>query len=207
MAMLQRQPRDTGTIDHVFSVMSQFMIVDLTGLSVQVTGSPVLLNSSKIRMTASLLVLLRVLSQSRSIQLASSMDTILAGSYPDMAYNNTYGFEAINEAEYLSAKANVTTCEALIQECQGQAAIYDPYNFGNTTSVNTLCAEAYGYCAPYVEYISTFFPATTHSTSVTRPQTLHPPNTSSDISTRPGPNPHSAFPSTSPSKIWSSTTM
>lgn len=79
--------------------------------------------------------------------------TILAASYPDMAYNNTYDFQAISEAQHLSAKANVTTCEALIQECRQQAAIYDPENLGNSTTVNNLCVEAYGYCAYYVEYV------------------------------------------------------
>ncbi|KUJ23315.1 alpha/beta-hydrolase [Mollisia scopiformis] len=79
--------------------------------------------------------------------------TILAGSYPDMAYNNTYGFQAISEVEYLSAKANVTMCENLFQECRDQAAFYDPENLGNVTSVNSLCVAAYGYCALYVEYV------------------------------------------------------
>lgn len=77
---------------------------------------------------------------------------ILAGSYPDMAYNNTYNFEAISEAEYRSAKANLTICESMIQECRDQAAIYDPDNLGNVTNIDNLCAEAYGYCALYVEY-------------------------------------------------------
>jgi len=47
-----------------------------------------------------------------------------AASYPDMAYNNSYEFQAISEADYNSATANITTYLALIQECQDLAAIH-----------------------------------------------------------------------------------
>jgi carboxypeptidase D len=78
---------------------------------------------------------------------------ITAASYPQMAYNNTYGFQAITKAEFESAMTNLTTCTALVDECQSIAAIYDPGNYGNNASVNTACSSAYGYCALNVEYV------------------------------------------------------
>ncbi|KAE9380409.1 putative carboxypeptidase S1 [Stipitochalara longipes BDJ] len=71
---------------------------------------------------------------------------LLATSYPDMAYNNTYGFQAITETEYHSAKANVTTCLEMIQKCRVAADIYDPRNIGINATVNSICSAAYGWC-------------------------------------------------------------
>lgn len=70
-----------------------------------------------------------------------------------MAYNNTYGFQAITKAEYESAMTNLTTCTALIDECQHIAAIYDPDNHGNNASVNAACSTTYGYCALNIENV------------------------------------------------------
>jgi len=78
---------------------------------------------------------------------------VTAASYPDMAYNNTYDFQAITEAEYESAMANLTTCTALVVKCQSLGATYDPDNYGNNGTVNTACSTAYGYCALEVEYV------------------------------------------------------
>ncbi|TVY38347.1 Carboxypeptidase S1-like protein [Lachnellula subtilissima] len=79
---------------------------------------------------------------------------ITTASYPDMAYNNTYGFLAITDAEYESAMTNLTTCTGLIDDkCQSLGAIYDPDNYGNNVTVNTACSPAYGYCALDVEYM------------------------------------------------------
>jgi hypothetical protein len=78
--------------------------------------------------------------------------SITAASYPDMAYNNTYDFQAINTAEYESALKNLTTCETLVKECQELGKFHDPTNLGNNGSVNLACETAYGYCALYVEY-------------------------------------------------------
>jgi hypothetical protein len=78
---------------------------------------------------------------------------VTAASYPDMAYNNTYGFQAITEVEYESAMTNLTTCTALVVECQSLGAIYDPDNYGNNGTVNTACSTAYSYCALSVEYV------------------------------------------------------
>ena len=76
-----------------------------------------------------------------------------ANSYPDMAYNNTYGFQAITEAEFDSATANLTTCKALINSCQELAAEYDPNNYGNNATVNSACSAAYRYCYLHVEVV------------------------------------------------------
>jgi hypothetical protein len=54
--------------------------------------------------------------------------SITAASYPDEAYNNTYGFQAISEADSNSATAHVTVCQALIEECRALTAISDPEN-------------------------------------------------------------------------------
>lgn len=78
---------------------------------------------------------------------------VTAASYPRMAYNNTYGFQAITEAEYESAIANLTTCTALVGKCRNLSAIYDSENYGNNVSVNAACSTAYGYCALNVEYV------------------------------------------------------
>ncbi|TVY94449.1 Carboxypeptidase S1-like protein A [Lachnellula willkommii] len=78
---------------------------------------------------------------------------VTAVSYPDMAHNNTYSFQAITDAEYESAMKNLTTCTGLIDKCQGLGAIYDPDNYGNDVAVNTACSAAYGYCALDVEYV------------------------------------------------------
>lgn len=76
---------------------------------------------------------------------------VTASSYPGMAYNNTYGFQAITDSQYESAKTNLTTCTALVYVCQEVAGIYDPENSGNNASVNTACLSAYEYCYLNVE--------------------------------------------------------
>jgi hypothetical protein len=68
-----------------------------------------------------------------------------------MAYNNTYDFQAITETEYISAKANVTTCLDLIQKCRIVADIYDPENMGINSTVNSVCSAAYEWCYLNVE--------------------------------------------------------
>jgi carboxypeptidase C (cathepsin A) len=80
--------------------------------------------------------------------------SITAASYPEMAYNNTYGFQAISQADYESAKTNLTTvCQPLINTCQELGAVYDPDNYGNNATVNSACSSAYRYCAAYVENV------------------------------------------------------
>jgi carboxypeptidase D len=76
---------------------------------------------------------------------------ITAASYPDIAYNNTYGFQAMSKADYEALLVNPTACTALVDKCQQLAASYDPNNYGNNVTINSACSSAYGYCYLYVE--------------------------------------------------------
>jgi len=67
-------------------------------------------------------------------------------TYPQMAYNNTYGIQFINETQYESAVANFTECQKLIETCQSSAQEYDAQAYGNVTEVNQACSNAYNYC-------------------------------------------------------------
>ncbi|KAI1624849.1 Alpha/Beta hydrolase protein [Exophiala viscosa] len=67
-------------------------------------------------------------------------------TYPQMAYNNTYGIRFINETQYKSAVANFTECQALVEKCQFAAQEYDAQAYGNVTEVNQACSAAYNYC-------------------------------------------------------------
>lgn len=71
-----------------------------------------------------------------------------------MAYNNTYGIQAIDEATYNSAMQNYTKpggCRDLIVECRAAAAKGDVDDEGNNVDVNAICGKADNYCSNYVE--------------------------------------------------------
>ncbi|KAI9727225.1 MAG: hypothetical protein M1834_008485 [Cirrosporium novae-zelandiae] len=75
------------------------------------------------------------------------------GSYPQMAYNNTYGFKAISESIYEEAMKNYTMargCKDMIDECQELAAVGDPDGLGANETVVDVCAAATAYCFAYV---------------------------------------------------------
>ena len=76
-------------------------------------------------------------------------------SYPTIAYNNTYGIQAIDETTYKSALANWNEprsgCLARILECQASEAQGDPYNYGNNQSVSDVCYQAIYICQAYVD--------------------------------------------------------
>ncbi|KAL4801019.1 Alpha/Beta hydrolase protein [Aspergillus venezuelensis] len=75
-------------------------------------------------------------------------------SYPEMAYNNTYGVEAINETVYnaaIEAWSKPGGCEDLILECRAAAAEGDPKMYGNNKTVNAICQKANSYCSNNVE--------------------------------------------------------
>ncbi|KAI4222233.1 MAG: hypothetical protein L6R36_006295 [Xanthoria steineri] len=76
-------------------------------------------------------------------------------SYPEFAYNNTYGIEAINQTLYQQALDNFyrpeTGCRALILECQALANEGDPNATGNNATVNQACSAANVYCSNEVE--------------------------------------------------------
>lgn len=80
--------------------------------------------------------------------------------YPHMAYNNTYGIQAVNETIYLSmvdAWERDGGCRDQIAECIEVAEAYDPDNIGINATVNKICAAAETFCSnevrgPYLEY-------------------------------------------------------
>ncbi|KAI0427954.1 carboxypeptidase S1 [Xylaria sp. FL1042] len=80
--------------------------------------------------------------------------------YPHMAYNNTYGIQAVNESIYMSmidAWEREGGCADQIAECIAVAEAYDPDNIGINATVNKICMAAETFCSnevrgPYLEY-------------------------------------------------------
>lgn len=75
-------------------------------------------------------------------------------SYLQMAYNNTYGIQSINETVFSKAMKDFTKaggCRDLIVKCRNLAAQSDPDNLGNNQTVNTACSDAGDYCQNKVE--------------------------------------------------------
>ncbi|KAF1985629.1 putative carboxypeptidase S1 [Aulographum hederae CBS 113979] len=81
-------------------------------------------------------------------------------SYPQIAFNNTYGIQAINESTYTAAVAawqQPGGCQERIAACRTIAAQQDPTNQGNSPEVNRVCADANNFCqnnveGPYILY-------------------------------------------------------
>ena len=66
-------------------------------------------------------------------------------SYPQMAYNNTYGIQAINQSVYqqsLDAWDGPGGLKELIETCHRLAAESDPTNQGHNETVNAACSDA-----------------------------------------------------------------
>jgi len=75
-------------------------------------------------------------------------------SYPEMAYNNTYGIQAINQTLYQQAVDSFNKpggCKDLIIKCRDLAAVGDPNFIGNNDTVNAACMDADSYCSNNVE--------------------------------------------------------
>jgi carboxypeptidase C (cathepsin A) len=73
-------------------------------------------------------------------------------AYPHMAYNNTYGLQAINKTLYQEAASRwegPDGCLNLTLQCRSLAAQLDPSNQGGDPSVNAACIEA-GQACQYV---------------------------------------------------------
>jgi len=69
--------------------------------------------------------------------------------YPRMAYNNTYGFQAISEDVYKESLNHFTRpdgCRNLIQQCRALGELLDPEEVGIDQDVNDLCTAATFYC-------------------------------------------------------------
>lgn len=80
--------------------------------------------------------------------------------YPHMAYNNTYGIQAVNETIYLAmidAWEREGGCRDQVAACIEAAEAYDPDNVGVNATVNKICADAETFCSnevrgPYLTY-------------------------------------------------------
>ncbi|KAL8918927.1 MAG: hypothetical protein Q9172_005195 [Xanthocarpia lactea] len=76
-------------------------------------------------------------------------------SYPEFAFNNTYGIQAIDQTLYQQALENFhrpeTGCKALILECQARANEGDANGTGNNDTVNQACRAASLHCGKEVE--------------------------------------------------------
>lgn len=74
-------------------------------------------------------------------------------SYPHIAYNNTYGIQAVNDTVYedmLDAYVREGGCRDQINECQAVARVYDPDNVGSNATVNQICTEAETFCSQHL---------------------------------------------------------
>lgn len=77
-------------------------------------------------------------------------DMLTQGSfYPEMAFNNTYGLEAITKDEYNASKlaySEAGGCRSLTETCRAMAQKFDPNNYGNVPLVNEACILADNSC-------------------------------------------------------------
>jgi carboxypeptidase D len=67
-------------------------------------------------------------------------------SYPQMAYDNTYGLQFINETQYDAAMSHFPACKSQVEACRSLKAANDPAGLGNIEAVNQACSSAYYYC-------------------------------------------------------------
>jgi len=71
-------------------------------------------------------------------------------AYPKMAFNNSYGIQAINESRYDQVNNNLYReggCLDQIEVCRNQSLLFDPTNQGFNESVNKVCAAAETFCS------------------------------------------------------------
>lgn len=70
--------------------------------------------------------------------------------YPTMAFNNTYGIQAINQSRYDEVLDNLYRdggCLTQIEECRNLSLAFDPTNQGFNESVNDVCEAAETFCS------------------------------------------------------------
>lgn len=74
----------------------------------------------------------------------------MAESFPQAAYNNTYGIKVYSEEVFNEAMAAITApkegCHALIDNCRALAKEGDPQSFGYNETVNNACVAATNVC-------------------------------------------------------------
>lgn len=74
-------------------------------------------------------------------------------SYPMIAYNNTYGIQAVNETIYnemTAAYYGEGGCRDRINVCRNLSVEYDPSQRGLNASVNSVCQDAETFCSTYI---------------------------------------------------------
>lgn len=72
--------------------------------------------------------------------------------YPQMAYSNTYGIQAITEEEYQESLDAWPQCKNLTQTCRSMAEEMDPEGYGNNTDVNEACYYAFDWCFSRIQF-------------------------------------------------------
>ncbi|KAH6971435.1 Alpha/Beta hydrolase protein [Ilyonectria sp. MPI-CAGE-AT-0026] len=75
-------------------------------------------------------------------------------AYPEFAYNNTYGVQAISTEAYEMAMNNITMeggCYDLIDQCRALQIKKDPEQLGNDMQVNAACVAATELCFGVVQ--------------------------------------------------------
>lgn len=78
---------------------------------------------------------------------------IEAPLYPEIAFNNTYGLQAVTEDVYLDSLNNLTKpggCNDLIDKCR-DLAVFDPEITGTNETINAACALATQFCFQFVQ--------------------------------------------------------
>jgi carboxypeptidase C (cathepsin A) len=66
--------------------------------------------------------------------------------YPEFAYNNTYGIQAISQTDELNAISMNHQCVSQIQDCRAAMSASDPEGYGDNSTVNSLCNTAQYTC-------------------------------------------------------------
>ena len=70
-------------------------------------------------------------------------------SYPQQAYNNTYGIRGINTTVYESVLHDLNKpggCLDQVYHCGNLSLLYDPQTLAHNQTVNAVCAAAESYC-------------------------------------------------------------
>ncbi|PYI29469.1 alpha/beta-hydrolase [Aspergillus indologenus CBS 114.80] len=79
---------------------------------------------------------------------------VQAPSFPGIAYNNTYGIQALNQTIYeaaMQAWSKPGGCKDQLIECRAVGAEGDPEMHGNNQTVNRICQDADAYCIDEVK--------------------------------------------------------
>ncbi|EFW18239.1 serine carboxypeptidase [Coccidioides posadasii str. Silveira] len=73
-------------------------------------------------------------------------------SFPIMAFNNSYGIQAVNESVHNQMQSSLEPCLQRTSECQNVAKKLDPEALGNNDEVNWACSNASDFCQTAVEF-------------------------------------------------------